>query len=89
MRKSDMLKSDTFLKFSRNSEKSVQKLTCLKVTHFWEFGCTQNVSLLRMTVYDNDLQAPNYNGVVFQQANDEMNLEMSIIRSKFDQNRSI
>ena len=33
------------------SEKFVQKVTCLKVTHFWEFGCTQNVSLLRMTVY--------------------------------------
>ena len=34
-----------FENFPKNPEK------CLKVTHFWEFGCTQNVSLLRMTVY--------------------------------------
>ena len=35
-----------FENFPKNPEK------CLKVTHFWEFGCTQNASLLRMTVYD-------------------------------------
>ena len=34
-----------FENFPKNPEK------CLKVTHFWEFGCTQNASLLRMTVY--------------------------------------
>ena len=44
------------------SEKFVQKVTCLKVTHFWEFGCTQNVSLLRMTVYYNTIINNSHTG---------------------------
>ena len=37
--------------YQKFSEKSVQKVTCLKVTHFWEFGRTQNASLFSTTVY--------------------------------------
>ena len=36
--------------YQKFSEKSVQKVTCLKVTHFWEFGRTQNASLFSTTV---------------------------------------
>ena len=39
--------------YQKFSEKSVQKVTCLKVTHFWEFGRTQNASLFSTTVYVN------------------------------------
>ena len=39
-----------FLMIFENFPKNPEK--CLKVTHFWEFGCTQNASLLRMTVYN-------------------------------------
>ena len=46
-----MPKSDTFLKFSWNSVYLNIYRSCRKVTHFWEFGWTQNVSLFSTIVY--------------------------------------